>query len=129
MLFAPPDGTAVSLLDRLAGDSMMLQWFMLGLMAVLFLAGALFAKRWVHRNPVVYAPVSKKELAMGAKFISADRWAKYRNPMREFRRFLQWPSGRQWVKRRKEYNRMMPNGAEVFAKMATNVRQSARVAA
>ncbi|UOF81197.1 hypothetical protein [Caudoviricetes sp.] len=61
------------------------------------------------------APMTRAEREVGATFIPAHIYRHYRNPMRALRRFLGNPSGRQWVKLRKHYNREVPNGAFRFA--------------
>jgi hypothetical protein len=116
------DGTSFSI----PTEGLPFQWFILGLMAVLFVGGAFFANKWAKRSPVVYAPLTRKEAEIGGRFFPANKWRHWRNPLKELRRFLQWPSGRQWTKLRKQYNRMMPDGALRFAGMATNVRQNIR---
>lgn len=94
-------------------------WIVMLVMLVVLLIGLPFLtpyRRPIGKEPnrfVVNPPPKFK--GMEVKFTLASEYHRYRNPMRDLRRFVGWPSGRQWVLLRKFWNRETPNGAMKFA--------------
>lgn len=99
-------------------DPMVHQWLVFFVMVGVLSVGAWFVTPYKEKNPKVRInPVGseKKAKELGYHFTLSSHYRHYRNPMRNLRRYIGWPSGRQWVKLRKYWNRETPNGAKRFA--------------
>lgn len=85
----------------------------LGLVAVLLLVwsiGIVILKWFTSRLQWNAAPLTRAERSLGRKnirFTPAYLYRNWRNPLRNLRRFLGWPSGRQWRITRKKYSRVI----------------------
>lgn len=76
------------------------------------------------RTPPLTPPLTRRERESGLtiRFIASSLYTHYRNAMRDLRRFCGWPSGRQWVKSRKHWNREYPQGARRFAHVVSQLK-------
>ncbi len=110
----------------IAGFELVQQWIVFLVMAAVFMGGIWFITP-TEKKPVFRAPATRAERAIGFTSTPAHIYRHYRNPMRTLRKFLGDPSGRQWRKLRKYYNRQVPDGARRFA-MAVQQMIQARYA-
>lgn len=103
-------------------DPMSVQFWVFGAMLAAFGIGVWFVRR-TPSVPPIRVHATRREREMGIKYALSSDYMKYRNPMRDLRRFCGWPSGRQWVRLRKYWNRERLDGARKFAMAVAALRR------
>ena len=116
-----PDGTTAAF-DQAQHTAN--HWLAFFVTAAALVFGAWFVSPW--KRPVVpdkrpIPPATRKDYEVGFRFIPAESYQHYRNPMRQLRRSLGEMSGRQWVRRRKEMSKLA-GGYEKLKQMAAQLQ-------